>query len=218
MCKAARQEAGASGVGPDSVSSQSGESKRFVDWVKAAWERIQMRRPDWLWMRAPFTPVTLSAGVSTFSAAEAGADRFLRWHLRSFSVYKLLSDETPMQYMVYEYFRERFLVGQQSPGRPLYFTVAPDMSIIVAPVPDSEYTVRGDYQKSPQELAADDDVPEMPAHHHMAIVWQALMWYARYESAAEIYDDAKANLTEMLYKIELEQLPQVQIGTETLVL
>jgi hypothetical protein len=46
----------------------------------------------------------------------------------------------------------------------------------------------------------------------MAIIFRALMLYARYEAAPEIYADADANYKRLLRRIELNQLPTIEIG------
>jgi hypothetical protein len=46
-------------------------------------------------------------------------------------------------------------------------------SLLVGPKPDKAYVVRGEYQRGPQTLADDGDVPIMPTQYHDAIVWRA---------------------------------------------
>ena len=76
ICKRVRQEAGIAGTGPASVLNQTGEYKRVVDWVASAWEDLQNKRSDWLWMQGDFTFVTI-ASQDSYTPVEAGiATRF----------------------------------------------------------------------------------------------------------------------------------------------
>jgi len=46
----------------------------------------------------------------------------------------------------------------------------------------------------------------------MAIVYRALMLYARYEAAGEIYQDAMVNYQRFLRRIQLNQLPGMTVA------
>jgi hypothetical protein len=56
---------------------------------------------------------------------------------------------------------------------PTYFTTFAE-DILLAPVPDSAYTVRHDYYVSEAELSADTDTPVLPAQFHFAVVAKAV--------------------------------------------
>jgi len=120
-------------------------------------------------------------------------------------------------YMPYADFRRRFLVLAPSTATPTHVTEAPNGDIILGPTPDAAYPLVGDYYKSIQELTQNSDTPEMPAANHAAIIYRALMMYARYEAAAEIYQDASNNFDEEMSRLELDQLEQPQVYTQTLV-
>lgn len=209
-------EAG-SGANISTVVAASGEAGRMANWISAAWDDLQLERPDWYWMRAEFSFPTVASDYK-YSSTDAGiADRFGIWDIDSMRAYQTnKNDELGLSWMAYDDFRSAYLIGPQTQSRPLIVSVDPAMNLLFGPIPNLVYTITGEYYKAPQTLAVDDDVPELPAQYHMAIVYRALMLYARYEAAAEIYSDAEMNYKRFLRRIELNQLPTVEVaGTLT---
>jgi hypothetical protein len=185
----------------------------MVNWISAAWDDLQLERPDWYWLRAGFT-LTLSASDYQYSYTDAGiATRFSMWDTNSLRQYKLSkNDEIQLSFMGYEDFRQSYLIGAETQSQPEYFTIDPQLNLMFGPIPDATYTVSGEYFKAPHTLATNEDIPEIPAQYHMAIVYRALMLYARYEAASEIYEDASLNYKRFLRRLELNQLPDVAVG------
>ena len=205
-------EAG-SGANISSVVAQSGEAGRMANWIASAWEDIQLERPDWYWMRSTFSFPTV-IGDRKYSSIDAGiTSRFAMWDVNSIRLYQYtITDELKLQWFNYENFRNSYMIGPQVQSRPLTITVDPELNLLFGPIPNYAYTVTGEYFKSPQTLSVDADTPELPSQFHMAIVYRALMLYARYESASEIYSDAELNYKRLLRRLELNQLPTVEVG------
>jgi len=208
-----RQEAGISGTGPSTVVSQTGEMRRVVDWVNSAWLDIQMDSPYWDWMRDDFSFVTV-ANQRSYTPVQAGiTTRFGRWNLDSIGLSSgSQNDETLLDETSYRSFRFMYIVGPQTVGRPVSVTAMPDQSLGLGHTPNAVFTVRGEYWKTPQSLSVDADIPEMPEQFHEAIVYRALMLYARYESAAEIYSDAEQNYKRWMGQLRDHQLPGVTLS------
>ncbi len=169
------------------VTGQSGRPLKMVEWVNEAWLRIQRKRRDWFWMRAETTK-TLTAGTARYAGGSApwSITRFGEFiddtdDLQPFSLYVTAtgeSDEHVLGQISYEAWYEKYARG---PGlltanrhRPIEYAISPAGEVCFGPVPDaSTYTVRLIYQKSPQTLSADGDIPELPTHYHDLIVWEA---------------------------------------------
>lgn len=215
ICKRVRQEVGVAGTGPSAVTSQTGEYKRIVDWVASAWEDLQNKRTDWLWMNGTFSFVTI-ADQDTYTASEAGiASRFKRWdrdNLRIYTTATGVADETRLTYLPWEQWRHPFRTGVQTAGRPTMATTMPNGSLGVGYKPTAGFTISGDYHKSAQSLTADADTPEMPSEYHMAIVYRAMMMYGRYMGANEVYEDGQVNYTRIVRQLAANQAPELQLG------
>lgn len=210
LCKRVRQEAGVSGSGPATVVGQVGEMKRIVDWVNSAWEDVQLARPDWYWMRASFN-FTTTLNDEQYSSTDVGiATRFSMWDINSFRIYDTtvgVNDQIELPFIRYTDYRDVYMTGPQVTSRPYEFTIAPNLDLLLGPKPNGTFRIDGDYYKSPQTLSADADIPELPSQFHMIIVYRALMLYARYEAAAEIYGDAEMNYRRLMRRLELNQMP-----------
>lgn len=211
-------EAGISGNGPSSVLNQSGEMKRVVGWIQSAYDDIQLHRVDWYWLRGDFS-FTTTAGKFRYSPAEAGIlTRFANWDFNSMAVSTDVSsnDKSLLSFVSYQQYRDHYLQSVMTSSRPLVVAASPKLELLIGDKPDRGYLITGEYFKTPQQLTANDSVPELPAQFHMAIVYRALMHYARFEAAGEIYQDAEMNYKRFLRKIERNQMPDIELA-DTLV-
>lgn len=203
-----RQEAGIAGSGPVSTTFQSGELKRLVDWVASSWNDIQISKPNWLWMTGQFQFVT-TPSQREYTSAQAGiATRFSHWNPRTVRLgLTPPNDETLLMPVSYDDYRSVYMTGPQPESRPVVVAVTPAQKLALGYVPNDAYTVTGEYQKTPQKLTADADVPEMPEQFHEAILYLALMKYARFMAAGEIYEDAQVNHRRIMQNLQVHQLP-----------
>jgi len=222
LCVRVREEAGITGSGPSSVTDQAGQLLRVVNWVQQAWVEIQLMRPNWNFMRGEFTFDTTIDKRDYLAADESITDLKL-WDQESFMYYETALgeiDQKPLIYLPYATWRSNFRVGMnvRPADSPLYITVLPDTNEIrFEPKPDDIYTIEGDYKKSTQALtAADDELTNFPDDFHMLVVWQALKSYGFYENAPEVLEEAEINFDNLLYRLEIEQLPAMSEDREPL--
>lgn len=210
--------AGCSGPQPSTVSGVTGETLRLVNWVRRAWDMIQARSPAWNWLQAEFSFST-APGLREYTPTAAGlSTRFRNWHKGSLRCYLAATGVADEQFLVdwdYDVLRDTYLYGSQSTNqsRPVVFAVRPeDRALVLADIPDAVYTVRGRYQKGPQTLTVDADVPECPEEFHRAITYRALMMYGAYEAAAEVAQEGVTNYRALMLRMVDECLPDVSVG------
>ena len=199
-------ECGASGGALPTVIGQTGEAARFVGWVVSAWDAIQLAHPNWNWMRDDFS-FTTATGVATYTPALSGiATRFGSWDGHS-----IQCDGSDMSWFDYPTFRtaSRLSTTQSRP----FIAATKSIDLSLSPTPSGAFTISGEYFKSPQTLALDADVPEMPDRFHLAIVYQAMKYYARYEAAGEVMVAAEKDYKSILRKLEIDQLPSIEFAS-----
>lgn len=211
-------------LSPTSVLSQAGELKRIVNWAASAYTDLQASNQNWRWMRSTFSfPTVASTDSYAYTAATdlitaATITRFSRWiafdddGYENVSCYRTttgVSDEQVLEFMPWSAFRDRYKRRTQTNGRPAHFTVDPQNKIVLGPNPDAIYTIKGEYQKSAQILAADTDTPEMPTDFHMLIVWNALLDYGGYAAASEVFTRAQVKARPLLSALVLDQTPSM---------
>lgn len=217
LCQAVARESGTVSdlSSPGTVGGQTGRLLRIVNWTRDAYLRIQTRRTDWRWLRADFAGETL-AGVRYYASAD---QRFSHWTVndphRAFSIYRTAdgpAGEGWLHVLAWDEFRRRCLIGEQQTGQPVLAAIDPQDRLALHPVPDGVFTLRGEFHRGPQTLAADADVPEMPEGHHQAIVWQALVLLGTFDEAFDQIPVWQQFFMDHMNELARTQLPRVTWG------
>jgi hypothetical protein len=215
-----RQECGIAGSGPLTVVGQNNEAKRLVDWTNEAWLEIQGLHDNWNFMRQQFSFETApNVGDYTVDGGPgvgAGLTDFRYWHRDTLRCYKTADGIADEQWLVeweYQTFRNTYRYAEQTNGRPVVFAVKPQGSeLMFGSIPDDFYTIDGEYQSTPQPLVADTDVPNIPVHLHIIIVYKAMEFYGLFESAGEVLARAQRGYRQYLTMLEREKLPTPYLG------
>lgn len=217
-----RQECGASGSGPTAVTNQTGEYKRLVEWIAEAYTNIQNKhRGNWRWLVSEFSIATVADDDeyaytdATDTVVSATIARFARWRKDNLRIYLTsagVATETFLPFMPWQDFRNTYKLGSVSSGTPACWSIDPRNNIRLGPKPSAIYTVTGEYHKGPQTLAANSDEPEMPAAFHQLIVYEAMQYYAAFESAPEVWQRAKEAHRKMMRDLEVDQLEPPTFG------
>lgn len=212
-----------SGGLPATVTNQTGALGKIVTWVSQAYIDLQNEKSDWDWLQ-DFCEGSLLSGQASYQAVDFQIDRFGYWITGSdpSTGSELVtlqdnaldrSDEQPIRFVPFNRFRTTYQRGANADqvGRPTRYSTNKGR-LIFWPAPDRAFTVRVPYRKSPQVLTLNDDIPEMPEHHHMAIVWRALATLA-------VHDERFGPFSEWLRKHRLadanlrgETLPDIKLG------
>lgn len=217
-----RSECGVPGNGPSTVIGQTGEMLRLVNWINAAYEDIQLARPDWQWMRTSKTFNTTAHKQSyhpTNISPDLAMTDFSHWAESKRGWIYLTSNgkgaETHIELADYDSFRDLYLMGSgpTTYGPPFVYAIAPaDKSILLGPNPDNVYTVTIEYFKAPQVLATDADVPTLPSRLHMMIVYRAMQKYGMFNAALEQVQQGETEYNRMFNKLLMDQAPTISFG------
>jgi len=206
LCQATIDESGIATVTLANTSSTTGDIRRICNWVTRAIEDIYDKREDWDFFRTDFT-ISCVSGTATY--ASSGVTAYGKWKLDTFRVYNNtigLNDEQYLIFRDWENFRDIRLLGpsRSATGRPTEFSIKPDQSIVLWPIPNSStLRVNGEYFKKGTPLVIGDDTLS-PAfdRFHMAIVYNALMRYAAYNEEGTLYASAQKEYNRLIAKIE----------------
>jgi hypothetical protein len=231
LCQKLRRQAGSvAGTGPVTVLSQTGQLQKIVEWTQDAWLEIQGKHDNWFWMRSSFTLNTVGGtdtyafGAATDTRAGATITRFKRWwaddpywRFTGFLAAGGVGAQYWLNWMPWNDFRQIYKFGNQQTvqGPPAHVTVDPDRQIVLGPIPDAVYTIRGDYQRGPQILAANGDTPDMPEAYHDLIVYRAMEKAGADSIGAEVFQRGVYEGNRMLRQLEMNQLPMIMLA-ETL--
>lgn len=221
LCAALAVKSGAIGAAPTSVLGQGGRQALCVEMIKDAWTLIQNENPDWSFLRGEFEDV-LAVNTTTYTAASFNIEaRFGEWlgdkKLGNGYIYRPLTvydaaypeRERSLSEIPYEYWRVRYDRGTHEANDPIEYCRAPDQSLRVGPKPDAAYVVRGEYRKSPQVLAANTDVPDLPARFHDVIWVRAIMLVAEYDESSSGVASAMAKYNSLMSAMQRDLLPMI---------
>lgn len=187
------------------IVGATGSLGRVVNWVNDAWTDIQMDQDDWNWMRssvllgggAVFPTVAgqasypLGTGIGTVGVAVEAFGKWTKLSFRNYTTAIGHSNENDLGEITFEAWRNGYMYGAQRDvkTRPVAIAIGPDQSLCLGPPPDGNYTIEADYFVAPSEMVADTDIPfGMPTRFNMLIIYRAMMKYAGYESAPEVYE------------------------------
>lgn len=219
LCQRVASESGTvSGTNPPGVTGQTGRYAKIVRWTNDAWRSIQNAHGSWRWMRSDFTSTDIASGTRAYSADDLNITRFGEFMLNEsgedrYSIYLTatgVSDERPLSYIDYDTFYANFMRGTQTNDYPTRFTITPDNKIALHPIPNASYTIRGPYRKSPQELTANSDEPEMPSRFHHVIADVALEMLGTHDEAAFQFPLWRLRKIRAFTDLERDQLPRIR--------
>lgn len=213
---AARESGTVSGTQPLTTIGQTGRLGQFVGWVRDAYLAIQNIHPEWRFLRSSFSGSTVAA-QQAYTGANFSLTRFSEFIYKAgedeITIY-LTSDgaatERALMPVLYQDFYRLYMRGANltQTGYPTTFTIDDQERLLLWPIPDAVYTVRGLYRKSPQTLAADAEEPEMPSRFHDAIKWRALIYAGIYDESPQI-GLWQREYQRILMQMENSQLPPV---------
>ncbi len=218
ICQRAARECGVSGSGPTTVTGQTGELGRIVNWCATANQDIESAHPDWGFLRLPVSFVTVSGQAEYPLGTGAGtvgiaADSFGMWdreYFRNYVTTQGVISEFPMLYWPYEPWRDTYQYGANRfvATRPQIITIEPDQSLGLGPYPNALYTVTGFYFRAPLVLSVDADIPALPVQFHMMVVYKAMMFYGAYEAAPEVYNRGELEFGKLMARLDALRLPE----------
>ncbi len=216
LCQRLCQEVSGSGNGPTAVTAQTGEYRRFVNWIAQADETIQRARDNWRFMRRGFTVQTVAEQAAysytacTDIVTGVPIANFREWDIDLFNSYLTaggVGGERPLSFLDYEIWYSIYNTGVQTSSAPVQVAVLNNRSFSLGPKPNDIYTVSGEYIMSVTTMTASDDVPVYPEEFHLLPMWMAMIRHGVYTGSPELIDLGRIESTRMMYDMERTQLP-----------
>lgn len=226
LCQDVSRESGTiPGVAPSTTVGNTDRLAKIVSWTQQGYNRIQTHRNDWRWLNreGELTVLPNTQRTTKASLTEEGVSvsRFSTWLFDpehgegSWSAYETsqgVTNERPLRFEPWHFFYRYRLRGPVDANPPVRFSIDNQDRIVVDPVPTTQWTIRCRFKASPQNLAADDDVPEMPDQFHQLIVWRALMFLGQFDESRIQTPMWTEDFYAMLSELVRQQTPKVQLG------
>lgn len=219
LCADVARESGAIGTAPSAVTGQTGRQLKCVEWVAQAWRLIQNSRRDWTFLRADWSESTVINqltydGTDDFALTRFGEFLGDRPKYSPTTIY-LPADgqdtEAPLVEIDFDTWKTRYDRGSHDATKPIEYCIAPDRTLRIGPKPNAVYTIRGEYRKAPQTLAADADEPDLPERFHEIIVWRAIMLMSGSDEAGQAFGDARAKYSEIFANMVRDCVPKMHL-------
>lgn len=177
LCAKLAEVSGAIGAAPSSVTEQTGRQAKAVNWIADAWTEIQNeRRNEWHFLRAKLEGAPLVPGTARYTSGALGIASFAEWRTPippSLYPSGQQDQEWELKELPYDVWRRIYAFGTHDAGRPTHYAISPARELCFGPTPDAAYLLRAEYQRAPQVLAANGDVPICPEEYHNLIVHRA---------------------------------------------
>ena len=224
LAQAVKRESGLSGGAPASLATAKGDDARIFQWVNWAWRDIALMHESWFFRRGEALGETSAMVMSpTASAPGFALTDWATWKPQAddyrpsaWRVTDGQAAEHPLQFLPYDSFRSRFIVGVHTPGPVRFWSVAPSGDLLLGPTPDAAHRVRASYIRDVVDMTADADEPAMPQRFHAIIVWRALREYGGYDAASEVFQRADQNYNMLMSALTQAQLPRPGFGARPL--
>lgn len=202
LCQDMARDVGIPGTGPSTVTPTPEEEKDVVRYIKDADLDIQRMWFNWdfLWSEATLTP---SAGVSTLTSPSDLA----QWNTDSVVYNPTAAGYQPLAFVPWLEYREDYKYGTVDTGVPEVFSIKPTNVMDVYPTPDSTTAISSEYWATPTELSAASDVSVIPVRFQRIIIARAKIYYGEQNDASEVLSGAITEFTDILLKLEADQLP-----------
>lgn len=192
LCNEVARESGTVTTRPGAtitdVATAIGRQAKIVGWVRMAWVMIQTARAEpWPWMVGEFS----KSAVIVQSRYVGGAGGFALPRFSRFMVDRMNADESHLPYSLFDpaigvadeqpinmcdlgYWKQTYGRGVQINSRPIEYAIDRNGDLLLGRAPDKAYTIKGEYVKAPQRLAANGDIPEIPEAYEDMILYRAL--------------------------------------------
>lgn len=230
LVQEAIKESGASTEVPSTLVGTTGLTDKFKRWVKQAWKKIQLERPDWYFRGEEqviqnITSAALNEGVRVpTSLMPSTAVPSWNFVLR-YDIYIHLQNDatdvpTLLRYIPWNNWYEgygrsdaqlEYNESESETSRPQRFTISPTGEMWINPIPDDTYEIQLFGPKKLQELSVDADEPFLPENYHEMIVWRAVREYGMYHQDVAVAERARANYIPYKKGLDEEYLPHMTL-------
>jgi len=218
LARDVRKYCGIQGSGPTSVVSAEGIEGFIVEAIADAYIDIQNYRDEWQWAEG-VQGFNLQTGKTNYTVAEifgVSTEPLKDYDLNSF-VITVDGQKKYLQYMDREAL-EYFYLNTTDNDIPRNFSIErSNNSVIIQPPPKQVYAVTFRYQKNPEVLTQDTQVPRLPRAFHQLIMYSAAAKVAVHLNIPELYTSATTKANTMLGQLMRMYLPKKRMIARAIV-
>lgn len=210
ICKSVDVLMGSQGVFT-SVVTTNGFQQGIIKYVQKAWKNIQASRSDWKFFRrnVAFSTVTNQDSYTLEEIFGVGvANPVGEWMVDRF----IKDDFSILKYVPYEVW---ILKDHTTARVPHEFSINPNAEgagYLLIDKPDGVYNYTLHYNRKPQLLEENTDVPICPAEYHDVIVYQAIAEMSGNLGNSDIYSTSSVMANQLYNNLLRSQCPAKKIS------
>jgi len=210
-----RAQAGISGQGPTNVTGQTGIYADVVRWVEESYNEIQTIHENWNFLHNNYT-LPIPAYVQEITMPVDGVRVIAK---ETFIHQESSGDKERVRYVPYSVWKlqDRFTLDEVKTEVPTYVTQLPNNNLRFNSKLDDLSDVLFEGYREPHIMVNSTDTPIFPPQYHDLIQFKALIKYASYYNATEVYKANEAAFREGISKMKFSELPKENLYTPPLV-
>lgn len=212
LAQAARAISGMQGTGPTTVVNAQGIEAVIVRFVRDAYVDIQNMREDFKFLEGSQSFST-QIGQDTYEYLDIFGivnPSVKKYHYNSFIITDSNGRKSYLQYVERDNLEAVYLNDTYT-DTPSYFTEDPSTGhLILKPTPSETLTISFRYQKSPEILTTDAQVPLLPTAFHNLILYKAVEKLSVYLGSPQIYRAYAIDAAKMAAQLMRHELPKMQ--------
>ncbi len=203
LCQAARRACSIAGSGPSTVTGQTLQLEKLIEFVALADIEIQGRWFDW-----DFLHVSTWSSSTDIGTAEVSAPTAIGvWDEDSFYLDYSTNNYKRLSVIPHKDWRANYRQGAKVAQQPSHIVIMPDLSLKLEPKPDAVYSLTADYWARPVKMTADSDTSPIPEEYERIIIARAKVMYGEDIAAPDLIVAGQNEHDDLLDKLEAKYLP-----------
>jgi len=206
LCQNVRAQAGISGSGPTNVTGQTAIYADVVRWVTESYNEIQTEHENWNFLHSSYS-VPIPAYFGEISMPLEGVRVISH---ESFIIRDVNSNRTRVKYIPFSVWKleDKFILGPSENGVPEFLTQLPNKNLKFYPTIEEDGSIEFEGYREPHIMINSIDSPILPTQYHTLIEFKALMKYASFYNATEMYKANDLAYKDLLSKMRFSELPR----------
>lgn len=214
LVKATRLLCGMQGQGPSSVKNNVGIEEVLVRFVRDAYIDVQNLRETWQWLEDTHTFST-TQGQDTYSTLDIFGTTAMpvkTYQTDSFIITDEAGKKKYLRNVDRDSLEQRYL-NSDDESLPKEFAIDPaSKGLILKNTPDDAYNLSFRFQRVPEILSENTDVPKLPISFHNLILYKAVEKMSTYLSSPELFGNYSLETARMQGQLMRSEVPSMRMA------
>lgn len=203
LCQATKRACSIPGSDPSTVTGQTLQMGKIIEFVALADLEVQGKWFDWDFLHVS----TWSASTVIGTAAVSAPTTIGVWDENSFYLDYSTNNYKRLPVLKHKDWRANYRQGVKVAQQPSHIVIMPNLSLTLEPKPDAVYSLTADYWACPVKMTVDANTSPIPEEYERIIVARAKVMYGEDIAAADLIVAGQNEHDDLLDKLEAKYLP-----------